>query len=127
MNPQIIITGRIGQDPVALSNGGVRLRVVTNDQVKNEETGKWEDKQTSWFTVKAWRKLAEQALGVLKKGHEVTIIGKIYEEHWVDKATGQERNGYEVIAQSISVGVYTVEKEQSERPSTFIRVDEVPF
>ena len=127
MNPQIIITGRIGQDPVSLSNGGVRLRVVTNDQVKNEETGKWEDKQTSWFTVKAWRKLAEQALGVLKKGHEVTIIGKIYEEHWVDKATGQERNGYEVIAQSISVGVYTVEKEQSERPSTFIRVDEVPF
>ena len=55
MNPQIIITGRIGQDPVALSNGGVRLRVVTNDQVKNEETGKWEDKQTSWLDRKSTR------------------------------------------------------------------------
>jgi single-strand DNA-binding protein len=127
MNPQIIITGRIGQDPVALPNGGARLRVVTNDQVKNEETGKWEDRQTSWFTVKAWRKQAEQALAVLKKGQEVTIVGKIYEEHWVDKNTGQERSGYDIIAQSIAVGIYTLDKEQSEAPKAFIRVDEVPF
>ena len=38
-NPTVTFTGRIGQDPVVLSNGGIRLRVVTNDRVKNDQTG----------------------------------------------------------------------------------------
>ena len=41
-NPTVTFTGRIGQDPVVLSNGGIRLRVVTNDRVKNDQTGQWE-------------------------------------------------------------------------------------
>jgi single-strand DNA-binding protein len=67
-NPTVTVVGRIGQDPEAVGSNGLRLRVATNDRVKNDATGEWEDKNTSWWTVKAWKRLAEQSKDVLKKG-----------------------------------------------------------
>ena len=84
-NPTITIVGRVGQDPVKLNNGGVRLRIVSNDRVKNDASNQWDDKDTSWWTVKAWKSLAEQSIATLKKGQEVVIVGNIYEETWKDK------------------------------------------
>ena len=110
-NPTVTFTGRIGQDPVVLSNGGIRLRVVTNDRVKNDQTGQWEDSKTSWWTVKIWNRMADQCKDILKKGYEITVIGKIYEENWKDKTTGEARNSYEIQADSIAVTPYTIKKD----------------
>lgn len=107
-NPTVTMTGRIGADPSAIGSG-LRLRVVTNDRAKNPENGEWEDKDTSWFTVKLWGRLAEQSKPVLKKGQEVTIVGTIYEENWTD-AEGNKRTGYEVKAESIAVTPYSISK-----------------
>ena len=109
-NPTVTFTGRIGQDPVVLSNGGIRLRVVTNDRVKNDQTGQWEDSKTSWWTVKVWNRLADQSKDILKKGYEISIVGKIYEENWKDKTTGEARNSYEIQAESIAVTTHTLAK-----------------
>ena len=84
-NPTITIVGRVGSDPESIGSNGLRFRVATNDRVKNDTTGAWEDKNTSWWTVKAWRTLAEQSKSVIRKGMEVIIVGKIYEENWTDK------------------------------------------
>ena len=110
-NPTVTFTGRVGQDPVVLSNGGLRLRIVTNDRVKNDQTGQWEDSKTSWWTVKVWGRLADQSKDILKKGYEVSITGKIYEENWKDKTTGEARNSYEIQAESIAVTPYTIKKD----------------
>lgn len=127
-NPTITIVGRVGQDPVQLNNGGVRLRVVSNDSVKNDSTGKWDDKNTSWWTVKAWKNLAEQSLAVLKKGQEVIIVGKIYEEAWTDK-DGNARTSYDVLADSIAVSTWTLSKDNKPTgiPSWDTGSIEVPF
>lgn len=109
-NPTITIVGRIGQDPTKLSNGGVRLRIVSNDSFKNEATNKWEDKNTSWWTVKAWKSLAEQSLSVLKKGQEVIVVGKIYEENWTD-SNGNARTSYDINADSIAVTTWSLSKD----------------
>lgn len=116
-NPTITIVGRVGQDPVKLSNGGVRLRIVSNDSFKNDTTGKWEDKNTSWWTVKAWKSLAEQTLSVLKKGQEVIVVGKIYEENWTDK-DGNTRNSYDINADSIAVTTWSLSKDVSKTNAT---------
>jgi single-strand DNA-binding protein len=50
-----------------------------------------EDRDTSWWTVKAWKTLAEQAKATLKKGQEVIIVGTIYQENWTD-STGATKN-----------------------------------
>jgi single-strand DNA-binding protein len=129
-NPTVTIVGRIGQDPEAVGSNGLRLRVATNDRVKNETTGEWEDKNTSWWTVKAWRRLAEQSKDVLKKGQEVIIMGKIYEENWTDK-DGIKRTSYEINADSIAVTTFSLSKS-SGTPSddqfpSYKRFAEVPF
>jgi len=111
-NPTVTLTGRIGQEPdtIAYAGGtGLKLRVATQDRVKND-AGQWEDKDTSWWTIKVWGKLAEQARDVLKKGQEVTITGKMREEQWTDNA-GQKRFSTDIKAESISVSVYTLQKD----------------
>ena len=66
MNPEITIKGRLGADPEKVGQTGLKLRVVTNDRTKNQN-GDWEDKDTSWWTVKLWNGLAESSKNILKK------------------------------------------------------------
>ena len=127
-NPTVTIVGRIGQDPEAIGSNGLRLRVATNDRVKNDSTGEWEDKNTSWWTVKAWKRLAEQSMDVLKKGQEVIIVGKVYEENWTDRE-GTKRTSYEINAESIAVTTFSLSKKTTkddEFPS-YKKFAEVPF
>ena len=128
-NPIITIVGRVGSEPEAVGSNGLRFRVATNDRVKNDSTGEWEDKNTSWWTVKAWRTLADQSKSVIKKGMEVIIVGKIYEESWTDKE-GTKRSSYEINADSISVTAYTLAKDKSPSKDDFPSYKtyaEVPF
>ena len=127
-NPTVTIVGRIGQDPEAIGSNGLRLRVATNDRVKNDSTGEWEDKNTSWWTVKAWKRLAEQSIDILKKGQEVIIVGKVYEENWTDRE-GTKRTSYEINAESIAVTTFSLAKKidkDDEFPS-YKKFAEVPF
>lgn len=123
-NPTITLVGRLGQDPVAIGDSGLRLRLVTNDRKKNEETGKYEDAATSWWTVKVWGRLADQTRNSIKKGQELTIVGTIYEENWTDK-TGTNRSSYEVRADSIAVTTYSINKEKV--ADKMFEESEVPF
>jgi single-strand DNA-binding protein len=128
-NPTITIVGRVGSDPESVGSNGLRFRVATNDRVKNDVTGAWEDKNTSWWTVKAWRTLADQSKSVIRKGMEVTIVGKIYEDTWTDK-DGIKKSSYEINADSISVTTYTLSKDKSPSNSDFPSYKtyaEVPF
>ena len=128
-NPMITIVGRVGSEPETVGSNGLRFRVATNDRVKNDTTGEWEDKNTSWWTVKAWRTLAEQSKSVIKKGMEVIIVGKIYEENWTDK-DGVKRSSYEINADSISVTAYTLSKDKAQSNNDFPSYktySEVPF
>lgn len=111
-NPVITLTGRIGTDPEMISySGGVgmRFRMATSERRKNDATGQWEDKDTSWWTIKAWKSLAEQSKDVLKKGMEVTIVGKIKEETYVDKQ-GNQKSSYDVNADSIAVTSFSLSR-----------------
>jgi single-strand DNA-binding protein len=130
-NPFITFTGRIGQEPESVGSNGVRLRVATSDRVKNDQTGQWEDRNTSWWTVKAWKSLAEQSKITLKKGMEVTITGKIYEESWTDKE-GQKRTSVEINADTIAVTTFTLSKDTPKENAidafpSWKNLSEVPF
>jgi single-strand DNA-binding protein len=126
-NPDINLVGKIGQDPAVLGNGGLRLRVATNDRIRDDSTGEWKDGPTSWWTVKVWNRLAEQAKDVLKKGQEVTISGVIYEETWKDKETGQTKNSYEIKATSIGLTPWSVSREKISSGASWDMNSEVPF
>lgn len=109
MNPKVTLVGRLGADPESVGTSGVRLRVVTSDRAKNDK-GEWEDRDTSWWTVKAWKTLAEQTKKTLRKGQEVMVTGTIYQENWTDNA-GNNRTSYEVVADSVGLTAYTISKQ----------------
>jgi single-strand DNA-binding protein len=109
MNPKVTLVGRIGQNPEPIGSG-IRMRLATNDRVKNESTGQWEDKDTSWWTVKAWKSVADSAKNIIRKGQEVIIVGNMREENWTDK-DGNKRVSYEIIADSIAVTTKSLSKD----------------
>lgn len=108
-NPKVTLVGRIGQSPEPIGSG-IRMRLATNDRVKNESTGEWEDKDTSWWTVKAWKSVAESAKSTIRKGQEVIVVGNMREENWTDK-DGNKRVSYEIIADSIAVTTKSLSKD----------------
>lgn len=104
MSAPITLTGRVGADPElrfgASGTAVLNLRVVTNGR-KKTETG-WEDTDTTWWTVSAFRQLAENAAESLNKGDLVVITGKAKSREWTDKEGGK-RLSWEVTADHIGV------------------------
>jgi len=60
------------------------IRVGSTPRRLNRETGEWQDAPTSYYTVKAWRRLAINAKSSLHKGDMVVVRGRFYMNHWVD-------------------------------------------
>lgn len=59
------------------------------------------NKETEWFEVEMWGPLAERAAETVKKGSQVAVQGRIKVDNWQDKATGQTRKAYRVVANSL--------------------------
>ena len=67
----------------------------------NRATGEWEDGDTSFYTVKCWRRLAVNVRGSLRKGDMVIIRGKFVTRTWVDD---QQRTRTQLQVEADSVG-----------------------
>jgi len=67
----------------------------------NRATGEWEDGETSYYTVKCWRRLAVNVKGSLRKGDMILVRGKVVMRTWVDD---QQRNRVQMVVEADSVG-----------------------
>ena len=108
-NPNITIKGNLASDPEIrqLANSKVvKMRVITNDAYK-DDTGQWQNKDTSGWTIEAWGDLAERAYDILKKGDSVVVMGVIKERNFEDK-DGNKRYVVEVKASSIALDLISV-------------------
>jgi single-strand DNA-binding protein len=76
------------------------IRVGSTPRRLNRETGEWQESQTSYYTVKCWRRLAINTASCLHKGDMVVIRGRFYMNTWVD-AQQQPRAALEIEADSI--------------------------
>ena len=83
------------QTPVA------KVRVGSTPRRVDRQTGEWQDGETSYYTVKCWRKLAENVTGSLRKGDMVIVRGKVRTRTWVDD---QQRTRSDVEIEADSVG-----------------------
>ena len=59
------------------------------------------EKQTDFFNVIAWNKLAENISKYLSKGKQVAISGRLETRSWNDES-GQKHNTIEIIAEEAS-------------------------
>jgi single-strand DNA-binding protein len=99
MNTAVLV-GRVGRD--------AEIRYFESGKVKanfSVAVNRWDSKTksevTDWFNIDVWDKLAEFAGEYVKKGIQLVIDGRIAQNKWVDKATGNDRESFLVIANNI--------------------------
>jgi len=90
----VSITGRAGRDPEVryFENGSAvaNFSVAVDRFGKDKETG--ERKKPVWLNVQVWGKSAQVAADYVRKGSMVGITGRLDEDTWVDRQTGEQRS-----------------------------------
>lgn len=103
----ITITGNLGDDPELrfTPNGSpvVKFSVGVTEKYR-DNNNKWQERETSWFTVTAWRDLAENVSESLTRGSRVTVIGSHRSRKWEDRE-GNKRVSWEVQAEEIAASL----------------------
>ncbi|NMC85177.1 MAG: single-stranded DNA-binding protein [Anaerolineaceae bacterium] len=139
MYQKIVIVGRLGRDPemrFTPTGQAVTSFSVATDRQYNDQAGK-PVKETVWFRVTAWGKLAETCNNFLQKGKMVLVEGRLS----VDAKTGgpriwtaqdgTPRASYEIVAATVKFlsarnegagGAPVAEDDMDSMPS-----EEIPF
>ncbi len=99
MANQVVISGGITSEPeLRYLNSG---KAVCNFSIR-VVTGKKQDGQeyapSMFLDITAWEKLGENVAESLHKGDRVVVTGKLSEDEWEDKETGQKRRKTKIIA-----------------------------
>jgi len=96
----VVLVGRVGRD--------AEIRYFESGKSKANfsiAVNRWDTKTKSeipdWFNVDVWDKQAEFASEYVKKGQLVGIEGRISSNKWTDKATGEDRESFSVVATNI--------------------------
>jgi single-strand DNA-binding protein len=86
MSDQITVVGTVGTVPERRRSGDgsavINFRLVTTERRRDPATGQWADAGESWYSVSAYRALAENALESLEKGHRVVVMGRLHVRKW---------------------------------------------
>lgn len=96
----VTLVGRAGRDAEIryFESGKVRAQFSL---AVNRWDAKTKSEVTDWFNIDVWDKQAEFAGEYVKKGRQVAVDGRIAQDKWVDKATGNDRESFKVVATSI--------------------------
>ena len=100
---QVTIVGNLTDDPELryTPNGAAvaKFRVAVNRRYK-DQSGEWKDGDTSYFTVNAWRTLAENVAESLTRGANVIVVGRLQQRSW-ENQEGEKRTVIEIEADEI--------------------------
>jgi single-strand DNA-binding protein len=90
-----------------------QIGIAVNEAYTTSDGEKRE--KTIFLDVKVWGKLAELCAEYLKKGSSALFIGRLDQEVWDDKQTGQKRSKIIIVADQVR---FLGGKQNSERPRT---------
>lgn len=88
MNEHITVIGNVATDPKQGVTGSgvpyVSLRVASDARRLDASTGAWVDGEPNWYTVNAYRALAENIYGSVRVGDRVVVHGRLRIRPWTD-------------------------------------------
>ena len=96
----ITLTGWLGGEVTRREADGVpvaNFRVATTPRRYNRRTEQWVNEDTQWYSVTAWRQLADNCAESLRRGDPVVIHGRLSAETWTNKV-GIEVTSMEIEA-----------------------------
>jgi single-strand DNA-binding protein len=97
----VVITGRISRE--------IETRYTASGKAIGDFSvavtdGFGDKEKTSFFDVTAWEKNAENIAKHFGKGDEIGIVGRLEQDQWEDKATGQKRSKVKIVCVQWSFG-----------------------
>ncbi|HEU5368000.1 MAG TPA: single-stranded DNA-binding protein [Ktedonobacterales bacterium] len=102
---RIFLIGNLGREPeMSYTPSGkavTKFTMAVNRVQRNRESGEMQ-KETDWFSIVAWDRLAETCNTYLHKGSKVFIEGRIQSRKYTDK-NGVERTVWDVIASDMQM------------------------
>ncbi len=102
---KIMLIGNLGKDPemsyLASGQAVTKFTLAVNRRWKDSESGERRE-ETTWFSIVAWRQLAETCNNYLHKGSKVFIEGRMNSRKYTDK-DGVERTVWEVTASDMEM------------------------
>jgi single-strand DNA-binding protein len=100
---QVTIVGNLTDDPELryTPNGAAvcKFRIAVNRRIP-DGAGGWKDAEASYFTVNAWRSLAENAAESLTRGARVVVSGRLQYRSW-ENQDGDKRTAVEIEADEL--------------------------
>jgi len=130
---KVMVIGNLGADPemryTADGNAMTSFRVAASRNYTAPDGERREE--TEWFSVVAWRKLAEQCSQYLQKGRRVYVEGRLRTRSW-DTPEGQKRYRTEVVADRVlfldrAGGAPLPEDAGAAAPEEQFEAEETPF
>jgi len=101
---QIALVGRLTRDPELKFVGANGTALCQFSIAVNEKQG---DKEvTKFFDCKCWKGTAEGVQQSLQKGAAVVVVGKLDQETWDDKQSGQKRSKVVVVATAVGSAIF---------------------
>jgi len=104
MSDTLIIRGFVGNDPQATTTAGgtavLNFRVATSQRRFDQRTNEWIDTGTNWYSVAAYRQLAEHAKSSLRKGDAVIVSGRLKLREW-ESVNGHKGASFDLDADAI--------------------------
>jgi len=97
----VTLHGWVGSDVTFRDPQGVsvvNLRVASTPRLKRD--GKWVDGDTTWYSVTAWRQLADNVRGSVRKGDAVIVHGRLRTDSWT-REDGQVSSSLQIEASLI--------------------------
>jgi len=100
----ILIEGNLVKDPVLKTTPkGAQLcsmRLASNRYYKMDNQAAGYEKETSYFDVDAWGRLAESCYNRGKKGRGARVVGRLKQSRWND-AEGKQHSRITIVADHV--------------------------
>ena len=102
MKTQLTVRGNVATAPRRfVTDDGtviVEFRLAATERYFNRQTQEWEDGTTSWYTVSAFRRLAENVFRSFSVGDPVIVSGKLTIKQWTSKDESKKGTTPEINA-----------------------------
>ena len=86
MSDTVTIIGKVGNEPTRSQTPGgvpvVNFRLASGQRRYDARSGQWIDQGTNWYSVAAFRQLAEHTKVSLRKGDSVIVTGRLKLREW---------------------------------------------
>jgi single-strand DNA-binding protein len=103
---RVVLMGNLTRDPeVRYTTGGTAVTDISLaiNRYRSDKNTNERIEETTFVDVTLWGRTAEIAGEYLGKGRPVLIEGRLQQDQWEDKETGQKRSKLKVVGESMQL------------------------